>query len=251
MTHNPQLDIRIGTLVDGKKPDPAHYIAQILPHGFESFSLTFWGNLDGVDLPRLADQVKAALGDADAVISSVAIYGNPLDTQPGDVATLRGWETLIDHAHLFGAGIVAGFTGRLRGQPIDACIPRFKEVFEPLTQRAADRGVRLAFECCDMGGNWRTGDWNIAHTPAAWELMFDAVPAENLGLEWEPCHQMVKLIDPIPQLRKWVNKVFHMHGKCATIRWDVVREHGIGGPHPFAFHRTPGFGDCNWTDVIS
>jgi len=186
VTHNPQLDIRIGTLVDGKKPDPAHYIAQILPHGFESFSLTFWGNLDGVDLPRLADQVKAALGDADAVISSVAIYGNPLDTQPGDVATLRGWETLIDHAHLFGAGIVAGFTGRLRGQPIDACIPRFKEVFEPLTQRAADRGVRLAFECCDMGGNWRTGDWNIAHTPAAWELMFDAVPAENLG--WNGSH---------------------------------------------------------------
>jgi len=62
---------------------------------------------------------------------------------------------------------------------------------------------------------------------------------------------MVKLIDPIPQLRKWVNKIFHLHGKCATIRWDVVREHGIGGPHPFAFHRTPGFGDCNWTDVIS
>ncbi|HOF89550.1 MAG TPA: sugar phosphate isomerase/epimerase, partial [Armatimonadota bacterium] len=23
------------------------------------------------------------------------------------------------------------------------------------------------------------------------------------------------------------------------------------GPHPFAFHRTPGFGDSNWTDIIS
>ena len=42
-----------------------------------------------------------------------------------------------------------------------------------------------------------------------------------------------------------------MHGKCATIRWDVIREHGIAGTVPWVFHRTPGFGDCNWADVIS
>ena len=33
-----------------------------------------------------------------------------------------------------------------------------------------------------MGGNWRSGDWNIAHNPSAWDIMFDAVPADNLGL---------------------------------------------------------------------
>ncbi len=96
-----------------------------------------------------------------------------------------------------------------------------------------------------------SGDWNIAHTPRAWELMFDALPMENIGLQWEPCHQMVKLIDPLPQLRKWVKKIFNVHGKDATVLWDVVREHGIDGPLPFAFHRTPGFGDSNWTDIIS
>ena len=102
-----------------------------------------------------------------------------------------------------------------------------------------------------MGGNWQTGDWNIAHNPAAWELMFDALPADNVGLEWEPCHQMVKLIDPLPQLRKWAPKIFHVHGKDATVRWDVIREHGISAPVPWVFHRTPGFGDSNWTDIIS
>jgi len=111
--------------------------------------------------------------------------------------------------------------------------------------------VRLAFENCDMGGTWQSGDWNIAHTPAAWEKMFDAVPMDNLGLQWEPCHQMVKLIDPMPQLREWIKKVFHVHGKDATVYWDVVRKHGVTGPHQFAFHRTPGFGDSNWTDIIS
>jgi sugar phosphate isomerase/epimerase len=102
-----------------------------------------------------------------------------------------------------------------------------------------------------MGGDWERGEWNIAQTPDAWEMMFDALPAENIGLQWEPCHQMVKLIDPLPQLRKWVKKIFCLHGKDATIRWDVIREHGIRGPVPWAFHRTPGFGDSNWADIIT
>jgi sugar phosphate isomerase/epimerase len=62
---------------------------------------------------------------------------------------------------------------------------------------------------------------------------------------------MYSLIDPLPQLRKWVGKVFHVHGKDATVMWDVVRTRGIRGGEPFVYHRTPGFGDTNWTDVIS
>ena len=91
-----------------------------------------------------------------------------------------------------------------------------------------------------MDGNWQTGDWNIAHNPDAWELMFDAVPGDNLGLEWEPCHQLVYLIDPMPQIRKWAPKFFHVHGKDATVRWDVIREHGVFGKVPFVQMRTPG-----------
>lgn len=247
---NPSPDIRIGTMVDAKGADPAAYIRQILSHGFESFQLTFWQTLGGVDLKDLSARVKDAIGDQ-AVISSVAVFGNPLEREETDLETLKGWEALIDNAHLFGADIVAGFTGRLRGQSLDRSIPRYKEVFGPLAKRAADRGVRIAFENCDMDGTWASGDWNIAHNPAAWEMMFDAVPGDHVGLEWEPCHQMVSLIDPMPQLREWVGKIIHVHGKDATIHWDVVRRDGIHGPKPFVFHRTPGFGDSNWTDIIS
>jgi sugar phosphate isomerase/epimerase len=70
--------------------------------------------------------------------------------------------------------------------------------------------------------------------------MFNEVPSQALGLEWEPCHQMVSLIDPMPQLRQWVKRIYHVHGKDATIHWDVVRSVGVDGPKPFAFHRTPG-----------
>jgi sugar phosphate isomerase/epimerase len=243
-------DIRIGTLVQGGEKTP-DYIRQILPYGFESFSITFWQTIGATDLQRLAKEVRKVLEGSGAVISTLSVFGNPLETQPLDLETVKSWEKLIDSAHLFGTDIVTGFTGRLRGKPLPDSIPRFKEVFGPLAQRAKDKGVRIAFENCEMGGTWESGDWNIAHTPDAWKMMFDALPCDNLGLEWEPCHQMVKLIDPMPQLREWVDRIFHVHGKCATIQWDIVRKHGVHGARQFAWHRTPGFGDCNWTDIIS
>ena len=243
-------DIRIGTMVDGKGSDPAGYIAQMLPHGFESVQISFWQTLGDANLKELAPQVKDAVGEQ-AVVSALAVFGNPLEAGETDLQTLKAWEQAIDHARLFGADIVAGFTGRLRGKSISDSLPRYKEVWGPLAKRAEDNGVRIAFENCDMGGTWQSGDWNIAHNPTAWEMMFDAVPSDSVGLEWEPCHQMVSLIDPMPQLRKWVKKVYHVHGKDATVLWDVVREYGVHGPKTFAFHRTPGFGDSNWTDIIS
>ncbi len=248
--HENHKDIRIGTLVGAGK-NAGEYIRQILPHGFESFSLTFWQTTKGVDFKKLAKDVEAALDGSGAVISSLSAFGNPLETTPIDKETVDAWKQCIDHAHRFHCDLVTGFTGRLRGKSIDESMPAFQKVFGPLAKRAEDKGVRLAFENCDMGGTWQTGDWNIAHTPLAWEKMFNAVPMDNLGLQWEPCHQMVKLIDPMPQLREWVKKIFSVHGKDATVHWDVVKKHGIAGPQQFAFHRTPGFGDSNWTDIIS
>jgi sugar phosphate isomerase/epimerase len=242
--------IRIGTMVNGGPAAP-DYIRQILPYGFESFSISFWQTIGDNNLKRLAGEIREALGDSGAVISSVSCFGNPLGVEPMDEITRKGWRTLIDNAHLFGCDLVTGFAGRVVDKPINESMKRYAQVFGPLAKRAADKGVRLAFENCDMGGDWWRGNWNCAHNPAAWEMMFGAIPSENVGLQWEPCHQMVSLIDPLPQLRTWVNKVFCLHGKDATILWDVVREHGIHGPKQFAYHRTPGFGDTNWTDLIT
>ncbi len=256
--------IRIGTLVNRGMQSP-QYIKTILPYGFESFSLTFWGTTKGVEWEQLADDINKTLSGSNAVISSLAIFGNPLEESEKDLETLKGWEECIKAAGLFGCGIVGGFTGRLRGKPIHESIPAFKKVWSRLAELAEKKNVRIAFENCDMGGTWQSGDWNIAHNPTAWEMMFDAVDSDRLGLEWEPCHQMVSLMDPLPQIAEWGHRMYHIHGKDATIRWDIVRKYGIHSsvhadiavkhgfqPVPaFAYHRTPGFGDSNWTDIIS
>jgi len=164
---------------------------------------------------------------------------------------VRDWERLIDAAPLFGCDVVAGFAGRVPGRPVPESYGRFGEVFRPLAARAEERGVRLAFENCEKRGTWESGDWNIAHAPQAWEAMFAEVSSPVIGLEWEPCHQLVSFVDPLPQLRRYAHRIWHIHGKDATVLHDVVREHGIRGGVPYVFHRMPGFGDTNWTDLIS
>lgn len=52
-------------------------------------------------------------------------------------------------------------------------------------------------------------------------------------------------------MRARVDMVFHVHGKDATIAWDIVREYGIRGPNRCVWDRTPGFGDTNWSDIIT
>ncbi|NQU11584.1 sugar phosphate isomerase/epimerase [bacterium] len=247
---NPLLDIRIGTMVPGND-NTANYIRQIKRHGFESFEINFWRTIGKIDLGQLAREVRAAIGTDDIRISALGIYGNPLESGRDDRQTLADWKRCIDQAHLFGAPVVAGFAGRLRNRPVNESMKQFKKVFGPLAKRAADRGLKIAFENCDMGGTWETGDFNIAHAPRAWAMMFHEVPAANLGLEWEPCHQLVSFIDPIAQLRQWAPRVFHLHGKDATVMWDVIRREGIRSGQPCVHHRTPGFGDTNWSDVIT
>ena len=237
-------DIRLGTLVPAAAA-PA-LISQLTPHGFESFSLTFWEQIDVSDWADNAARVREAL-DGRATISSLGCFGNPLQNP----THAENFARCIENAHLYGCDIVAGFSGAIEGEPLPASMAQFTRVWSELARRAEDCGVRIAFENCDMGGWWHAPQYNIAHSPRAWEMMFDAVPSPNLGLEWEPCHQMVSLVDPLPQLRQWIGKIFHVHGKDATIAWDVVRRAGIRGGEPYVWHRTPGFGDTNWTDVIS
>jgi sugar phosphate isomerase/epimerase len=244
MSFTNHQDIRIGTLAPMDKG--AKYLEQILPHGFESFELTCWRFIGDIDLETTAKEVLDTIGD-EAIISSVGLYGNPLQ----DEQTAKDWAVMIKKAKLFGASVVCGFAGAVEECPIDANMKKYKEVFGPLAKLAEDEGVKIAFENCDMGGTWSAPKWNIAHSPKAWEMMFNEIQSDAIGLEWEPCHQMYSLVDPIPQLRKWTPRVYHVHGKDATVNWDIIESVGIRSGENYVWHRTPGFGDTNWADVIS
>src|SRR5690625_1345804 len=154
--------IKIGTLVNGQ--EAVRLLPQIIPYGFESFSLTFWQTTGNLNLSETAKQVNEILADKKISISCLSIFGNVLTGKGKHADTLKSWERLIDVAHEFGTNLITGFTGRIP-ETVEQSLPRFTEVFGELAKRAEDKGVKLAFENCDMGGTWKDGDWNIAFNP--------------------------------------------------------------------------------------
>ena len=238
-------EIKIGTCVPGVKA--ADWLPHMVDQGFETFQMTFHMSLENTDLKELSKQVKEIIGDRDIPITGIGLYCNPIQYEEHKKAL----EYVIDSAEYFGASNVYTFAGAYEGRPVDEAIPKFGEVFRELTKRAADKNITIGIENCPMGGTYDKATCNIGFNPKAWEKMFNEVPEENFGLEWEPTHQMVQLIDPIAQLKEWVKKIVHIHGKDATIDHDAIRKYGIFNVKDFVYHRTPGYGDCNWTDIIS
>ncbi len=239
------FQIPVGTCIPGAQAKS--WLPALKDKGFECFAINFHMTYSSVDLAQLGPWVRGELEGTGIAVSALGYYCNALEN-PEHV---RGLEYAIDHAHLFGTRTVSTFAGALSGRPVPESIPQFKKVFGALARRAADQGVALMIENCPMNGSWESPTCNIGFNGAAWELMFDAVPAENLGLEWEPAHAMGQLIDPVAQLKKWVGRVGHVHGKDANVHWDAVRQSGISSGQPLADFRTPGFGDTDWRQVFT
>ena len=84
-----EKDIRIGTLVN-KGMDSASYIQQILPHGFESFSLTFWKTCEDIDFKKLADEVKAVLARSSEEVQHEVVTDSNTAKVHGDRGRLLG-----------------------------------------------------------------------------------------------------------------------------------------------------------------
>lgn len=238
--------IRIGTCVPGQIAQD--WIPHMAEAGFETVSVNFHMDYYGVDIKEQGPKMRAMAEEKGLEITTLGYYCNAIQFEEHK----KNLEKAIDCAHLYGAKTVSSFAGAFEDRPMDEAFTKFGEVFRDLAKRAEDRGVRLALENCPMGGTWQRATCNIAINPRAWERMFNEVTSPALGLEWEPAHQMIQLIDPIAQLRKWVSKVYHVHGKDASIDRSAVAEYGVlCDTDWYAPERTVGFGDCNWTDIIS
>lgn len=238
----------IGTLVKGDE-QPELAIRQLAAQGFESFSIMYWGRVSG-DLARTSSEVCKAASETGTVLSSVAVYGNPLSGDEAGATTQDGIAALLEYAPRFGCPLVSCFAGRVPGTAVPASIEPWKAVFGPLAERAGALDLRLAFENCRMGDTWKTGKWNIAINPDAWQLMFDALPTDTLGLEWEPCHQVEALADPLVQLAEWLPRIIHIHGKDARINRELLAARGLYGNARWHQSCLPGNGDTNWRTLF-
>jgi len=199
-----------------------------------------------------ATAVRADFEQAGIRISCIAgFYINHMDPDPQAAAGHRHQtRKAILLAEYLGVDVVAGFSGRVVDEDLEASLPKFKEIWGEHARFAADHNIRIAFEHCPMGRfHSPFGGINCICTPQMWDRCFDAVPSENLGLEWDPSHLVCMLIDPVVNLKRYAGRVFHVHAKDAKVNQDIVQRFGLYYPGATE-HCFPGLGDTDWGLVI-
>lgn len=238
------MNMLIGTCIrrDAWKEE----LKQAIDAGFETVELYCNDTLGGLHIAAVAEEARDIIGDSGIRISAIGLYGNPLASEEKRTELIR----CIEQAHLLGAKVVSTFAGALPGRSVRDAIDDFRRVFGDLARRAEDAGVRIGLENAHMYGHWYQPTCNIAFCPKAWEMIFEAVPSPALGLTWEPSHQLEQLIDPLPQLRRWLPRIVHMHGKDASLDWEAIRRDGAWFGMSYCKHRFPGRGECDWQEIL-
>jgi sugar phosphate isomerase/epimerase len=187
--------------------------------------------------------VKRLLKGTGVQITSLARYGNPLDPDPQKrEAFVNELKMVIDAAEVFEVPVVctlAGFPlpGKTKMQTIEQDAP---SVFAPLCEYAEKRGIKIALE------NWFATNLQGLHH---FERMFEVVPNENFGLNFDPSHLVHQDIDYIAAVERFASRIFHTHAKDTQIyehkrRWIGNYESG------WWRYVIPGYGVIDWGRYI-
>jgi sugar phosphate isomerase/epimerase len=82
--------------------------------------------------------------------------------------------------------------------------------------------------------------------------MFEDIPSQNFGLNFDPSHCIWQHMDYLKPLREFAGRLFHVHAK--DVRLDRQRLDDVGiMAHPLEYHtpKLPGLGDVNWGQFFS
>jgi sugar phosphate isomerase/epimerase len=196
-----------------------------------------------------ADDVRALCEKYGVAISALGYYSNPLAADSDEAE--RGQvhlKKVIDAAQLLGLSIVNSFVGAHTKLPLDDNLQRFADVWPDLIRHAEDRGIKVGIENCPMlfKNTWPFG-MNLARTPAIWRRMFEIIPSMSFGLNYDPSHLVMQLIDPIEPIREFGPRIFHAHAKDMRIDRDRLQDVGsLETPMTRSTAKLPGLGDVHW-----
>lgn len=189
-------------------------------------------------------EVKALLQQHDMSISSLACYMMPVGfSKERNDAAKAGITSAIHLAHKLGVDTVctvAGFPepGKSKSKTIREDLP---QAMRPLLQLAGEQGVRLALE------NWFAT--NIQHLDH-WREVFEVLPEQNFGLNFDPSHLDWQGIDVIAAVKEFQSRIFHVHAKDVSVDLALLTRVGYNGDGWWRY-TLPGYGRIRWGDFIS
>ena len=237
-------------------------------NGFETLEIACWPlekasrryagitTIDVVDFNAAkAKEVHAVLNNYGLSISSLGYYPNPLHPDPEHRETVIGHlKKVILAAELLEVSIVGTFVGRDKDKNIPDNLEAFAKIWPSIVKFAAEHQVKIAIENCPMifsYDEWPGGN-NLASSPALWKKMWEIIPDDNFGLNLDPSHLILQMIDYERVVFDFKDKIFHVHAKDLEIDHEGLYQNGVlSQGMGWQIPRLPGLGDIDWGKFIS
>ncbi len=202
-----------------------------------------------------AKHVADYANEKGVAISSLAFYPNTMDPDlEKRAANIEHLKNVIRASAKLGVNLVTTFIGRDQFKTFDANLEIMKEVWPPILDLAKELGVKVAIENCPMlfGVDQWPGGQNIMTTPANWRKVFEILPYDNFGINYDPSHFVWQMIDYIKPIYEFKDKIFHVHYKDIKVYPDKLNDVGIMAyPLDFMSPKIPGLGDVDWGKYVS
>ncbi len=260
-----KLGFFTAALPDGTLEQAAQWGAE---SGFQAIEIACWPleraarryagvtHIDVTDLDKTkAKEICNMLDGYGLQISSLGYYPNPLHPEVDHRETvITHLKKVIEGAALLEVPIVGTFIGKDRNKTVPQNLEDYAKIWPPIVKFAKDHGVKIAIENCPMlfsYDEWPGGN-NLASTPAIWRKMWEIIPDDNFGLNLDPSHLILQMIDYERVIREFSSKIFHVHAKDLHIDREGLYNNGVlSQGMGWQVPRLPGLGDMDWAKFFA
>ncbi len=213
-------------------------------------------HIDVADLTKeKAEYIRNYCKERNVDISALAFYPNVMEEEEEKrQANISHLKKVIDASAVLGVHLVTTFIGRDQTKIVEENLELVKEIWPPILAHAEEKKVRIAIENCPMlfGREQWPGGQNLMTSPANWEKIFEILPNDNLGINYDPSHFVWQMMDYIKPLYQFRNKIFHVHYKDIKLYEDELKKVGtMAYPLDYMSPKLPGLGDVNWGKYVS
>jgi sugar phosphate isomerase/epimerase len=211
-------------------------------------------NVDELDDKKIA-VINETLERNKVYISGLGYYPNPLEADKAQAEVyIEHIKKVIRAAAQLNIPVVNTFVGRDPVLSVEDNLKKFADVWPGIIKVAEDNNIKIGIENCPMlftRDEWPGGK-NLATTPVIWRQLFEIIPSEAFGLNYDPSHLVWMQMDEVKPIYDFSEKLFHIHLKDVKIYPDKLNEVGIMA-YPLDYHspKIPGLGDVDWNSFFS
>lgn len=255
----------ITSILDGWSFDEVLDIASQM--GYECLEVACWpkgkaerryAGVSHIDAERLtqqeADEILDKCREKNIELSALGYYPNTLDPNPQKRrSNIDHLKKVIDASVMLGVNLVTTFIGRDQYKSVEENLKIVSEIWPEILHYAGNRKVKIAIENCPMlfGEEQWPGGQNLMTTPEIWKKVFEILPDDNLGINYDPSHFVWQMVDYIQPIYEFRARIFHVHYKDIKLNPKKLSRVGtMAYPLSYMSPKLPGLGDIDWKEYI-